>query len=57
MRQVQSRIDIDDPIVAAIQNIHQLAIIEGTATIDAAASLFANLLTLCKASLQTADRQ
>ena len=55
--QVQSSIDIDDPILAAIQNIHQLAVIEGTATLDAAASLFANLPTLFKASLQTADRQ
>ena len=57
VRQVQSRNDIDDPILAAIQNIHQLAIIEGTATLDAAASLFANLPTLGEASLQTVDRQ
>ena len=57
VRQVQSRIDIDYPILAAIQNIHQLAIIEGTAALDAAASVFANLPTLCKASLQTVDRR
>jgi len=57
VRQVQSRIDIDDPILAAIQNIHQLAIIEGTVTLDAAACLFANLSILCEASLQTVDRQ
>ena len=57
VRQVQSCIDIDDPILTAIQNVHQLAMIEGTATLDAAASLFANLPTLCEASLQTVDRQ
>ena len=34
-----------------------MSIIEGTATLDAAASLFANLPTLCEASLQTVDRQ
>ena len=53
VRQVQSRIDIYDPILATVQNIHQLAIIEGAATLDAAASLFPNLPTLCKASLKT----
>ena len=48
---------VNDQILTAIQNIHQLAITEGTAAFDAAASLFANFPTLCEACLQTVDRQ
>lgn len=57
VHQILARVNISDPILKAVQNIHPSAIIDGKASLDSASVLAKSLPQLADKNLQVIDRQ